>query len=192
MSQNSGAKPRRASDERQVRRLLERVGRRDREAFAALYEIFYPRLVRYLSRYVGASARVEDVLHEVMLVIWRRADSFRGDSRVSTWVFGIAYRKALESLRRQASRPFPVPEEDPLPDPEHSGAPGERLELRIAVREAIQTLPEPQRRVLELTYYDGLSYREIGARLDCPENTVKTRMFHARRKLRKLLAQIVE
>ena len=166
--------------------LIRRVARHDREAFESLYRVYQPRLRRYLSRYLGVSGAIEDVTHEVMLAVWRQAGRFREASRVSTWIFGIAYHKALEELRRASSRPFAVPDEAlEASMPPVNSRPG----LRIALKEALATLPEEQRAVVELTYIQGHSYPEIARLIDCPVNTVKTRMFHARRKLRGLLQQ---
>ncbi|MGH9381667.1 MAG: RNA polymerase sigma factor [Thermoanaerobaculia bacterium] len=171
--------------------LLARVARRDREAFEQLYRLLHPRLTRYLWRYLRDAGQVEDTIQEVFLAVWRQASAFRGDSQVSTWVIGIAYRKALDLLRRHSGRPIPVPagEDDRGEAAEGRGGAGSSgaIEARVALREALAALPEPQRTVVELTYFRGLSYREIAAQVGCPENTVKTRMFHARRKLRQAL-----
>jgi RNA polymerase sigma factor (sigma-70 family) len=166
-------------------RLLRRVAGHDREAFEALYRAYHPRLQRYLSRYLRSSGAIEDVIHEVMLAVWQQADRFREASRVSTWIFGIAYHKALEELRRASNRPFAVPSERlELSSPPVESHPG----LRVALEQALARLPEEQRTAVELTYIQGHSYPEIARLMDCPVNTVKTRMFHARRKLRGMLA----
>jgi len=169
--------------------LLRRVARADREAFESLYRSYHPRLQRYLGRYLRSSGAIEDVIHEVMLAIWQQADRFREASRVSTWIFGIAYHKALEELRRASSRPFAVPSEQL----ESSLQPVESQPgLRVALEQALAQLPKEQREVVTLTYLQGHSYPEIARLMNCPVNTVKTRMFHARRKLRGLLAAAVE
>lgn len=171
--------------------LLKRVARRDREAFEQLYRLLHQRLARYLRRYLRDDGQIEDTIQEVFLVVWRQAASFRGDSQVSTWVIGIAYRKALDVLRRRSTRPIPVPAGDDdggaSSDEQRGTGSSAAVEARLALQEALATLPAAQRTVVELTYFRGLSYREIANRVGCPENTVKTRMFHARRKLRQVL-----
>lgn len=171
--------------------MLERVARRDREAFEQLYRLLHQRLARYLRRYLRDDGQIEDTIQEVFLVVWRQAASFRGDSQVSTWVIGIAYRKALDVLRRRSTRPIPVPAGDDdgaaSSDEQKGTGSSAAVEARLALQEALATLPAAQRTVVELTYFRGLSYREIANRVGCPENTVKTRMFHARRKLRQVL-----
>ncbi|HEX7037172.1 MAG TPA: sigma-70 family RNA polymerase sigma factor [Pseudomonadales bacterium] len=158
--------------------LLERIARGDEAALESLYRAWYPRLVRFVLRIVRDPGLVEEVINDVFLVIWRSAAAFRGDSHASTWILGIAYRRALKRAgqRRPATR-----ERAEDPDPEE--VPCRRLELEGC----LARLNPEQRATVELTYYFGYSYREIAEIMKCPENTVKTRMFHARRALRSLL-----
>lgn len=173
----------------QDRRLLDRVAEGDREAFAALYRRFHRPLFGYLLRVTGRLELAEELVDDVLLVVWRKASTFEGRSRVSSWVFGIAYRKALKRLERRDRRPEAAPLADAPPavelhTPERAW---DRRERAAAVAEALSTLPTEQRSVVVLTYYRGLSYPEIAEALDCPVGTVKSRMFHARRKLARLL-----
>jgi len=174
---------------------LERVAAGDRAAFELLYQRYYPRLFAFVRRLSRRGSLIEEVVDDTLLAVWRQAGSFDGRSRVSSWIFGIAYRRTMRSLERQGRRPE-VAElsaagetADGRPDPER------RLEASRARRElesALGELPEEQRAVVELTFVAGLSYSEIAATLDCPVNTVKTRMFHARRRLRARLADYSE
>ena len=158
--------------------LLERIARGDEAALESLYRVWYPRLTRFVLRIVRDPGLVEEVINDVFLVIWRSAAAFRGDSHASTWILGIAYRRALKRARQR--RPAPSELADG-PGPED--VPSRRFELEGCLA---QLNPE-QRATVELTYYFGYSYREIAEIMKCPENTVKTRMFHARRALRSLL-----
>ena len=175
----------RALDERE---LLERVKARDVAAFERLYRIYQPRLARFLINLVKRPQLVEEVLDDVMMVVWQTAGSFRGTSKLSTWVFAIAYRKALKARSRW---PDPVEEDerdtqvsnDPAPDAEL-----ERSRVRSALVTAMGELSPEQRAVVDLTYFHGLGYRDIAEILSCPVDTVKTRMFHARRRLKQALS----
>jgi RNA polymerase sigma-70 factor (ECF subfamily) len=175
----------RALDERE---LLELVKARDVDAFERLYRIYQPRLARFLINLVKRPQLVEEVLDDVMMVVWQTAASFRGTSKLSTWVFAIAYRKALKARARW---PDPVEEDerdtqvsnDPAPDAEL-----ERSRVRSALVTAMGELSPEQRAVVDLTYFHGLGYRDIAAILSCPVDTVKTRMFHARRRLKQALS----
>jgi len=173
-------------------RLLGRTAAGDLRAFEALYRLYYPRLMRFVERLTRRPALVEEVLNDTMLVVWNRADDFNGGSKVSTWIFAIAYRKALKALRRFDE---PIDDEsqaalvdtDPGPDLQ-----ADLWQLREALAKALDGLSAEHRAVVDLTYFHGLGYREIAQIVSCPVDTVKTRMFHARRKLRTLLAGRLE
>jgi len=162
--------------------LLARVIRGDRRAFAEIYGLYQPRLYGYLRRLLPNPATVEEVLDDVMFVVWKDARKFRGRSAVSTWVFGIAYRKAMTAIRSEGRYQAPL---DRSADA-HAVAdePPQDMEW---IRAALTHLSPDHRQVVELTYFSGFSYREIADIASCPVNTVKTRMFHARRRLKVLL-----
>jgi RNA polymerase sigma factor (sigma-70 family) len=178
--------------------LLRRVAAQDRKAFEALYQAYYRRLFAYLFKVTRRGELVEELVNDVMFAVWTGAGRFDGRSRVSTWIFGIAYHKALKALARNAS-PLAGPahqpaEEDRRESQAELAAPGEeaeslltRRELATTLGKALGSLSPEQRAVVELTYYYELSYHEISEIVGCPVNTVKTRMFHARRRLKELL-----
>lgn len=172
--------------------LLTRVAAHDRRAFESLYRRYHRRLLAYLLRLLGGRLEeAEEALDDTFYAVWQNAGSFRGGSRVSSWLFGIAYRKGLKTIERAGRRRLELPESDADPiEPEAPESPRrdlERRELARAVAAALGGLSPEQRRVVVLTYYRGLSYPEISERLGVPVGTVKTRMFHARRRLRELL-----
>jgi RNA polymerase sigma-70 factor (ECF subfamily) len=183
----------RASAEDEEARLIARVCAGDREAFEALYRLYHPRLARFLDRMTRHPALVDELLNDTMLVVWRRAASFNGRSKVSTWVFGIAYRKALKALRQLDDAVEDDRTEEPAEsedaEPEHQFG---RLQLHALLQRALQGLSAEHRAVVDLTYFHGMGYREIAEVVDCPVDTVKTRMFHARRRLRLLLGGRLE
>ena len=129
----------------------------------------------------------EEVINDTMLVVWKKAAQFRGDSQVSTWILGIAYRHALKALRKHQS--VAAVEVAALRDgtPQIDAARCDIEEARQLIELALESLPPPQRIVVELAYFLGHSCEEIAAITDCPINTVKTRLFHARERLRDLL-----
>lgn len=162
---------------------------RDRAGFEVLYRMYFPRLVRFIRQITRRPHLVDEILDDVMLVVWQRAESFTETSRVSTWVFGIAYRQSLKHLQRDSRHRRSVgPVDDPvLPeDPEMNAI---QRQSASRLRAAMTALPVEQRAVVELTYFHGCGYREIADALGCPVDTVKTRMFHARRKLRAALGE---
>ncbi len=171
-----------ASEERA---LLAAVARRDRGAFSELYRIYQPRLFGYLRRMVASPVLIEEIVDDVMFVVWTDAGKFRGQSAVSTWVFGIAYRRALSALRKEGRYQAPL-----VQDADSTIAAGESpVDLEL-IRAGLAELSPDHRQVIELTYFCGFSYREIAEIAGCPENTVKTRMYHARRRLKVLLPRL--
>lgn len=179
---------RRASqhDEREAF-LVSRILIRDQRAFQELYEGYRPRLSRFLMQLVKRPPLVEEVVNDTMMVVWDGLDRFKGESRLSTWVFAIAYRKGMKALSRNDD---PVEDADEAlasveADPEESAAHTQR---HIALRRAMDRLSADHRAVMDLTYFHEMGYREIAAIMNCPVDTVKTRMFHARRHLKQLLA----
>jgi RNA polymerase sigma-70 factor (ECF subfamily) len=176
----------RASSDAQDSALLRQVAAGDRHAFDSLYRVYWPRLTRFLDQLTHRPELVEELTNDTLLVVWHKAGAFEGKARVSTWVFAIAYRKALKALKRR--EPFvdaAILEEAAGPDdPERDAM---QVQRRGELRRALATLSPEQRAVVELTYYHDYAYPEIAQILGCPVDTVKTRMFHARRKLRLLI-----
>lgn len=157
------------------------------QAFEQLYRIYQPRLARFLINLVNRPQLVEEVLNDTMTTVWQTAGSFRGASKLSTWIFAIAYRKAIKIRLR-----WPDPVEDEAFDSRVSNDPGpdealHQTRLHDALVAAMDQLSSDHRAVVDLTYFHGLGYREIAEVMGCPVSTVKTRMFHARRRLKRTL-----
>ena len=167
--------------------LMARVVARDLAAFETLYRIYDARLARFLGLMIARRTIVEEVLNDTMLVVWNRAATYNHQSKVSTWIFAIAYRTALKALHRH-DEPLADPTDEPMadqPGPEQHLTDGE---TRAALTHALDMLSSEHRSVLVLTYFHDLPYAEIAQIMSCPIDTVKTRVFHARRRLRALLS----
>ncbi|MEL6341641.1 MAG: sigma-70 family RNA polymerase sigma factor [Myxococcota bacterium] len=166
---------------------------RDKAAFASLFQYFAPRLRAYLLRGGADAIVVEELVQDVMLIVWRGAAEY--DPRraaVSTWIFTIARNRRIDRLRR-ARRPEPEVG-DPHFTPSAPDAPDEHTaETRRAerLRLALQQLPEEQATILHQMYFDGRSQREIAASLNIPLGTVKSRVRLAMSRLRETLAEEV-
>lgn len=167
--------------------LVARLRAGDRRAFELVYKAYHARLTRFLTNTLRRPHLVEEVLDDTMMVVWRRIDGFQGTSRLSTWIFGIGYRQALAALRK-LDEPIEDDRSEDLASldvtPEERSAAGR---VRDALTAAIDGLSAPHRAVVNLTYYQEFGYREIAEIMECPVDTVKTRMFHARRHLRQAL-----
>ncbi|MFC5500082.1 RNA polymerase sigma factor [Caenimonas terrae] len=173
----------RASDAADVH-LIARVAAGDVGALETLYRAYHPRLTRFLSLMTPRRCVVEESLNDTMMAVWRCAQTYNHQSKVSTWIFAIAYRIVCKALRSQD-----VPVAEPDADERPSEVPGpERAHLQAenqaALGRALQALSHEQRNVIVLTYFHDLPYAEIAQIMDCPVGTVKTRMFHGIRQLR--------
>jgi RNA polymerase sigma-70 factor (ECF subfamily) len=165
--------------------LLRQVAAGDRAAFKELYLIYHRRLARFLMRMTSRHDLIEEVINDTLWTVWLKAGDFRGDSLVSTWIVGITYRRALKALRRHGTaRPMLIEEVAVAPDVQLEA------ENREWLGQALAELPLEQRMVMEFSYLMGHSCEEIAQIMQCPVNTVKTRMFHAREKLRRSLPRL--
>jgi len=167
---------------------MARVAAGDRRAFEELYNLYHRRMARFLTRLTHRYDLAEEIINDTFWVVWRKAREFRGESQPSTWILGIAYRKARNAFRSAArlqEKNLAVALE-PLTYEE----PFDTEELRDWLGQALELLPVEQRLAVELCYELGHSCEEIAAIMNCPVNTVKTRLFHARGKLQKLLPQL--
>lgn len=165
--------------------LLQRMAAGDRAALATLYRAYHGRLCRFLSRLTRRNDIIEEVINDCFWIVWQKAGSFNGDSRVSTWIIGITYRCGLKALRQRGDEPVDeaVLAEDHLPVFD----PSEDRELRDWLAKAMERLSADQRVVVELVYGVGHSLDDVAAIMQCPVGTVKARLFHARVKLRNVL-----
>jgi RNA polymerase sigma-70 factor (ECF subfamily) len=177
--------------------LMDGVRRGDGHAIAALYDR-YSNLVFSLGlRMLGDREATEELVQEVFVRAWRQAATYQPSlGKLSNWLLGIARNLAVDELRKRAARP-----QRSAGDPEeqlstiastNTDDPAEQLEIgdqRDEVRRALDALPPPQRQVIELAYYSGLTQTEIAALLNDPLGTVKTRMRLATYKLRELLRE---
>ena len=168
--------------------LLGAIAVGDRDAMRVLFTRHQTRVFRFVLHIVGSRALAEDVLSEVFLDVWRKADRFEGRSTASTWLLAIARHKALTSCRGMRTEPLDdaLVQEIPAasPDPESDLAEHDRA---AALRHALLALSPEHREIIDLVYYQEKSIGEVAEILGIPRNTVKTRMFYARLRLAVLL-----
>ncbi|RUL70918.1 RNA polymerase sigma factor [Dyella choica] len=169
--------------------LLQRMSTGDRAALATLYRSYHGRLCRFLSRLSRRPDIIEEVINDCFWIAWQKAADFRGDSRVSTWIMGIAYRCGLKALRQhgeEAVEDSIAEERAPADDPD------EDRELRDWLSKGLERLSTDQRVVVELVYGEGHTLDDVATIMQCPVGTVKARLFHARVKLRNVLPALAE
>jgi len=172
--------------------LIDQVSSGDIAAFETLWRSYYPRLKRFAEQITRRPHLVEEIVNDTMLVVWFKANTFNLRSRVSTWIIGIALRKSLKALERADDAIAFDP--DAVASPAESGPEGQlvRQELRTRLIHALASLSPEHRAVIELTFFEGHTYREIAAITGCPVNTVKTRMFYVLRSTRGALVDCGE
>jgi RNA polymerase sigma-70 factor (ECF subfamily) len=164
--------------------LLNVIAAGGRHGLEDLYLAYHPRLARFLWRFTQRHENIEEIINDTFMVVWQKAAEFRGASQVSTWILGIAYRTALRSIRREKNHSAARNLDE---YPEQAVDPGLDTEIQDWVEQGLGCLPGEQRLTVELAYNMGLSVEEIAEISGAPVGTVKTRMFHARRKLRQYL-----
>lgn len=176
--------------------LLARVRRRDETALAVFYDRYGGLVLTVALRILGDRELAEEVMQDVFLRCWDGAATYRPDrGHVAGWLMGISRNRAIDVLRSRPHRAR-VREATPLPDPDGPFASSESdatdaIATRHAVATALADLPSPQRRVVELAYYGGLTQAEIAAQLGDPLGTVKTRTRAALDRLRATLRPLL-
>jgi RNA polymerase sigma-70 factor (ECF subfamily) len=169
--------------------LVGSIAHGDRQAMRLLFARHNVRVFRFLVRIVGNEATAEDLVNEVFLEIWRSADRFEGRSQVTTWLLGIARFKALSDLRRRSPDALDDETAEQIEDPADSPETAMQDRNRSAILQAcISQLSEAHRQVIDLVYYHEQSIEEVAQIIGVPANTVKTRVFHARKRIAELMA----
>jgi RNA polymerase sigma-70 factor (ECF subfamily) len=173
-------------------RLIGLSAKGDLQAFESLYRVYFPRLTRFVGGKTRSAHLIEEIVNDTMLVVWQKAQTFNHTSKVSTWLFAIAYRKAMKAI---GAHDDPVESDQadyPALEADEPEVELNRLQIQKLLMSALDGLPVEQRNVVSLAYYHGMGYEEIADIMDCPVNTVKTRMFHARRRMKAVLSPLVE
>ena len=163
---------------------------RDKVAMERLYNAYRPRLGRFLRRYTQDLELIEEIFNDVMLKVWDKAHQYKGSAKVSTWVFTIACRACLRLLKKNKTR-----QQVQVMLEEQQKMEASELEQKLAQDEAsndrldaaIAALSPKHRMVVELSYFQGCSTKEVGEILSCSQNTVKTRLHYSRKKIRDYL-----
>lgn len=185
--------------------LLERIAEKDKKAFERFYFDYTPRIGKFMMKMLKSPELVDEAISEFMLTIWQNAGRFdQTQGKLTTWLFGIAHNKALKVLERQrrhwreesSEQAFlevadndwnDESAEETTVDPNNPERTVLGWELGDILVWALERLSPEHQIVLDLVFNEHHSYEEIAAIIDCPVNTVKTRVFHARKKLAELL-----
>jgi RNA polymerase sigma-70 factor, ECF subfamily len=183
-------------DNDEVLRLLGRIEQADEDAFRELYRAFSRKLYAYTLRQLGDPAQAEEIVSDTLYEVWRQPAKFRGDSQFSTWLIGIARNKVLMAFRGRKPDTIhddidAVSESVANDDPSAFDVMAQQQRSE-GVRHCMGKLSVEHRECVHLVFYEGLSLAEVASLQACPENTVKTRLFHARQKLKNCLRLLLE
>jgi RNA polymerase sigma-70 factor, ECF subfamily len=169
--------------------LVARIAGRDKRALQQLYSRHHVRIYRFALRFLNDEAAAEDTVSEVFIDVWRQAERFEGRSQVTTWLLAIARNKALSLLRRRSNEELDdeVAEfiEDPSDNPEVAMLKSQRASV---LQDCLTQLSPAHREIVDLVYYHEKSVEEVAEIISVPANTVKTRMFYARKRIGELMA----
>jgi RNA polymerase sigma-70 factor (ECF subfamily) len=167
--------------------LIGRIARGDQLAMQVLFARHHVRIFRFVIRLLRDEMAAEDVISEVFLDVWRQAGKFEGRSAVSTWLIAIARFKALSVMRKRREDELDdetaAAIEEPSDDP-HIAV--QKQDKGEKLRKCLSALSPDHREIIDLVYYHEKSVEEVALIVGIPENTVKTRMFYARKKLGEL------
>jgi RNA polymerase sigma-70 factor, ECF subfamily len=168
--------------------LIGAIAAGDRRAMQALYARHNVRLYRFVLRLTNDSSLAEDIVSEVFLDVWRGAKRFKAKSRISTWMLAIARHKALSALRRRSDEQLDEDAATAIADPaDDAETIVDNRDRSALVRHCLSQLATQHREVLDLVYYHEKSVDEVAEIVRAPANTVKTRMFYARKRMQTLL-----
>jgi RNA polymerase sigma-70 factor (ECF subfamily) len=178
-----------AADRVSDAKLIKRIAAGDRLAMQVLYTRHYGQTLRYVRGIVRDSTAAEDIVSDVFLDVWRKADSYEGRCPVSTWLCAIARHKSVDSLRRRSCDPWDDESmtliEDETDGPEASV---QKQDTASIVRQCLGQLSPAHRAIIELVYFHEKTVDEAAKIIGVARNTVKTRAFYARQRLAELLS----
>jgi len=168
--------------------LIRRVAKGDKLAMKVLFARHNVRVFRFILRFGVDQATAEDLVSDVFLDIWRQAGRFEFRSSATTWMLGMARFKVLSSRRQRRET---VDSDDAMAeladDEDTPEVAAQKRSKADALRECLNALSEDHKEVVDLVYYHDKSIKEVAEIVGVPENTVKTRMFHARKKLSEIM-----
>lgn len=173
--------------------LLAQIANRDETAFRRLYDASYRRIYAFVMHRMRDEAAASEIVGEVLYDVWRRPAAYRGDAKLSTWLLGIARHKMLDRLRGADKTHEDIADHEDLhgSDTEDGYTALAQQQRAEGVAKCVAQLGEPHRECLYLAFYEELSQAEIAQLQQVPEATVKTRLFHARAKIKRCLQALL-
>lgn len=180
-------------DQQEEKDLLKRIAQGSGEALEIFYNTFEQSVYSFALSRLHNKFEAAECLNEVMMEVWKGAHRFEGRSKVKNWLLGITNFKVIDRLRKRGRQAGDSLEDSTLVDDGCTVADAiAGLEDAKQVRKCIEQLSDSHRQVVQLTFFEGLSYPEIAEIVECSQGTIKPRMFHAKQKLKHCLARLLE
>jgi len=167
--------------------LITGVANGNKGAMNEIYKIYSPALNGFVRLFLADANDVADVIHDTMLEVWRKANRFEGRSSLKTWIFSIAKNKAIDRNRKHGRLQYSDEMIDIKDDALNAAELLSLSQDAQSIRDAVSQLKPDHRRVIHLSFFEDLTYKEIAEIEDCPEGTIKTRILYAKRNLQHLL-----
>ena len=170
--------------------LIAGVAQGNKGAMNEIYKAYAPALNGFIRLFLADPNDVADITHDTMLEVWRKADRFEGRSSLKTWIFSIAKNKSIDRNRKHARLKY---SDEPIEIKDDALNAAELVNLSqkaSTVRQAVAQLKPDHRRVIHLSFFEDLTYKEIAEIENCPVGTVKTRILYAKRSLQHILQSL--
>ena len=170
--------------------LIAGVAQGNKGAMNEIYKAYAPALNGFIRLFLVDPNDVADIIHDTMLEVWRKADRFEGRSSLKTWIFSIAKNKSIDRNRKHARLKY---SDEPIEIKDDALNAAELVNLSqkaSTVRQAVAQLKPDHRRVIHLSFFEDLTYKEIAEIENCPVGTVKTRILYAKRSLQHILQSL--
>lgn len=171
--------------------LIQQIAQGDQQAMTRFYQRHESRVYAFSLKKLNDPHACADIVVETMMAVWNGAAGFKGDARVTTWLFGIAHRKAVDALRSRGRHQAEELNFDIEDEGEDFSTALEAAEDGENLRRCLQGLSDAQKEIMHLAFFEDMPYPEIATIVDCPEGTVKTRVFHAKKKLKQCLERLM-
>ncbi len=171
--------------------LMRQIAERDESAMHSFYQAHQTIVYSFALKRLGDPANAREILNEVMLDVWKKAERYVDQGKLKSWLLSVTHNKIVDKIRSESRHnSSDIDDFDFESNEESMVAAMERADDAGSVRHCIGTLSDNHRTVVHLAFFQGHSYGEISQIVDCPENTVTTRMYHAKKLLEKCLSEI--
>ncbi|MFT5111402.1 MAG: RNA polymerase sigma-70 factor (ECF subfamily) [Parasphingorhabdus sp.] len=171
--------------------LIAQISEGSEVAMTRFYKAHESRIYAFALKKVNDPHASADIVIETMMAVWTGAGSYKGTAKVSTWLFGIAHRKSIDVLRKRGRQETDELDFDIEDESSDFSLALEAIEDGAQLHQCIKALPAAQQEIVHLAFFEDLSYPEISAITDCAEGTIKSRIFHAKSKLKQCVERLM-